>query len=244
MDGDIHSHRRRRVLRRLCIYLAWSGIVMLTILPLYNWIGSGSDVMQTTDVVNMSANHSVITAHTVDLPPVDPSGATAPLPESSQRIKPVVKVKIRYHEIINQASTRYGVESAMIKAIIMAESGYNPKAVSNRGAAGLMQLMPTTADAMGVEDRFDPKHNIDGGVRYFKRLLVRFEGDIRLALAAYNAGAERVKQHNGIPPFKTTRAYIEKVFQYYQRYKALEKKRSNRVSLSSQNIVCPASRFS
>ncbi len=135
--------------------------------------------------------------------------------------KPAMRVKTGYHAIIQQAGQRHGVEAALIQAIIMAESSYNPHAVSHRGAAGLMQLMPATADSMGVKDRFDPEHNIDGGVRYFKRLLVRFDGDKRLALAAYNAGARKVRQYNGIPPYKTTRSYIARVFQYYQTYKDL-----------------------
>jgi len=101
----------------------------------------------------------------------------------------------------------------------MAESGYNPNAISNKGAKGLMQLMPSTAQALGVEDVFNPQQNISGGVRYFKKLVNRFDGDIKLALAAYNAGSKKVRHYQGIPPYKSTHYYIEKVFKYYKLYK-------------------------
>jgi soluble lytic murein transglycosylase-like protein len=131
----------------------------------------------------------------------------------------VKKSERLYQPIILKAANRYQVDPAIVKAIIMAESSYNPKAVSKRGAKGLMQLMPKTAMEMGVKDIFNPEHNINGGVRYYKKLLKEVNGDIKLALAAYNAGLRTVKKHNGIPPFKATRYYIKKVFKYYQHYK-------------------------
>jgi soluble lytic murein transglycosylase-like protein len=100
----------------------------------------------------------------------------------------------------------------------MAESGYNPRAISKKGAKGLMQLMPGTAQALGVENIFNPEENISGGVRYFKQLVNKF-GDVKLALAAYNAGSKKVRHYQGVPPFKATRHYIKKVFKYYQSYK-------------------------
>lgn len=129
------------------------------------------------------------------------------------------KAEQLYQPIVFDAADRYRVDPAMINAIIMAESGYNPYAVSEKGAVGLMQLMPATASEMGVEDRLDPTHNIYGGVRYYKKLLNMFEGDIFLALSAYNAGIEKVKKYNGVPPFRATRYYVVKVLQYYQYYK-------------------------
>ncbi|MCD6224380.1 MAG: lytic transglycosylase domain-containing protein, partial [Deltaproteobacteria bacterium] len=99
------------------------------------------------------------------------------------------------------------------------ESGYNPKALSKKGARGLMQLMPRTAKWLGVVDSFNPEHNINGGVRYLKQLLKQFDGDVELALAAYNAGSRNVRQYNGVPPFKATKFYITKVFKYYDIYK-------------------------
>ena len=123
-----------------------------------------------------------------------------------------------YHGYIAQACHAYEVDSALIRAIIMVESGYNPLAVSDRGAKGLMQLMPTTARWLGIRDAFNPAMNIDGGVRYFKRLLDRFDGNIELALAAYNAGSRYVDKYGGVPPFKATRIYIRRVLRYQQLY--------------------------
>ena len=125
----------------------------------------------------------------------------------------------QFQEMILVASENYEIEAALIKAIIMAESGYNPRAISKVGAKGLMQLMPRTAEALGVEDIYDPEHNINGGVKYFKELLVKYEGDIQLALAAYNAGWKNVKRYNGVPPFKATQQYIKKVETYRKYYK-------------------------
>jgi len=124
-----------------------------------------------------------------------------------------------FHPFILQAASRHDIDPALVKAIIMAESGYNPNAISKRGAKGLMQLMPSTAEALGVEDVFNPEQNISGGVRYFKKLVNRFDGDIKLALAAYNAGSKIVRHYQGIPPYKSTHYYIEKVFKYYKQYK-------------------------
>lgn len=121
-----------------------------------------------------------------------------------------------FHSFVLQAAQAYDVDAALIRAIIMVESNYNPRAVSHRGAQGLMQLMPTTARWLGVEDSFNPAANIDAGVRYFKRLLDRFNGDITLALAAYNAGSRYVRKYNGVPPFKATRNYIKKVMDYHR----------------------------
>ncbi|MCP4748872.1 MAG: lytic transglycosylase domain-containing protein [Desulfobacteraceae bacterium] len=128
------------------------------------------------------------------------------------------KNDLPYYEDILRASKAYQVDVVLIRAIIMAESGNNPRAVSYRGAKGLMQLMPTTAKSLGVKDLFNPAHNIDGGVRYFRKLLDRFENNINLALAAYNAGSRYVKKYGGVPPFRATRSYIKKVLKYKNRF--------------------------
>lgn len=140
------------------------------------------------------------------------------------------------HPIVIQTAGRYQVDPALVKAIIMAESGYNARAISKRGAKGLMQLMPATAQMLGVKDVFNPEQNISGGVRYFKQLVNQFNGDIELALAAYNAGSRYVRQYQGIPPFKATRYYIKKVFKYYQIYKnQMAYNRKGIESLSNSN---------
>jgi soluble lytic murein transglycosylase-like protein len=125
------------------------------------------------------------------------------------------------HPVIHEVASQYDVDPSLIKAIIWAESSFNPKAVSKRGAMGLMQLMPATARSLGlgIKDIKDPQSNIDCGVRYFKQLMVQFDGDARLALAAYNAGSHKVVQYKGVPPYEATRYYIKKVFRYYNQYK-------------------------
>jgi soluble lytic murein transglycosylase-like protein len=124
-----------------------------------------------------------------------------------------------YDPIIFEAANRHDVDPALVKAIIMAESGFKPKATSKKGAKGLMQLMPNTARSLGVQDIYDPEHNINGGVKYFKHLLDRFDGNIKLSLAAYNAGTRKVRKYRGVPPYKATKIYIKKVFEYYELYK-------------------------
>ena len=135
----------------------------------------------------------------------------------TSRKKPAEFIKA-YDNIIIQASRRFGVESSLIKAVIKAESGFNHKAVSKKGAKGLMQLMPTTADHMDVDNPFNPEENIYGGTRYLSILLKRFRNNLRLALAAYNAGPEAVENHKGIPPFPETRTFVKRVLYYYEGY--------------------------
>jgi len=125
----------------------------------------------------------------------------------------------KYASIIDQASSRFGVAPPLIKAIIKTESDFDHRAVSHRGAKGLMQLMPKTADAMEVKDPYDPEANIFGGTRYFSQLLTRFK-DVKKALAAYNAGPEVVERYQDVPPIPETRAFVEKVMRYYRHYKA------------------------
>jgi soluble lytic murein transglycosylase len=119
--------------------------------------------------------------------------------------------------LIREAAERYGVSEHLVRAVIRAESGFNPSAVSRKGARGLMQLMPQTASLLGVRDSFDPAENIDGGVRHLRRLIDRFGGeDLTLALAAYNAGEQAVTQHRGVPPYPETQGYVEKVLTFYK----------------------------
>ena len=123
-----------------------------------------------------------------------------------------------FADIIRTASRKYQVDPCLIKAIIKAESDFDHTAVSHKGAQGLMQLMPQTAADMAVQDPFDPKENILGGTRYFSMLLKRFKNDRVLALAAYNAGPERVESCRGVPPFPETEDFVDKVLAYYRSY--------------------------
>ena len=145
--------------------------------------------------------------------------AATPLMISSAVDRVLQEEAIPFQGIIMQAAGRYEVDPSLVRAIIFAESGFNPRAKSKKGARGLMQLMPSTAKALGVQNIYDPKENIDGGVRYFRLLLDRFDGDVQLALAAYNAGSRHVRNYEGIPPFKATRRYIKKVLKFQEEFK-------------------------
>jgi soluble lytic murein transglycosylase-like protein len=125
-----------------------------------------------------------------------------------------------FDPIIDAQSRQYGIDKSLVKAVIAAESNYNPKAVSKKGASGLMQLMPKTAESLKVADCFNPSDNIRGGVRYLRFLLDTFKGDVSLALAAYNAGMSNVAKYKGVPPFNETRNYIAKVMNYQRSYQS------------------------
>src|SRR5881296_1695242 len=129
----------------------------------------------------------------------------------------VVGVSASLHAHIRDVGNRYGVSPDLIVAIIEAESSFNPRAVSRRGARGLMQLMPGTAATLGVGDPFDPRENIEAGVRHLRALMDRFEGDLPLVLAAYNAGERAVIGHRGIPPYRETRQYVKRILRRLER---------------------------
>ncbi len=127
-------------------------------------------------------------------------------------------------EVVGSASHRYHLDPDLVNSVIRAESGFNPKAVSRKGAVGLMQLEPQTAAHLGVADPFDPGANVDGGTRYLRELLVRYNFDLIKALAAYNAGPRRVEQYHGVPPYYETQAYVGKIVRDFNRKKLAERK--------------------
>ena len=157
---------------------------------------------------------------------------TPPLAEIDEEIKPEAKEAINLKskidlkaqsanldEIIETFSDKYGIDGDFIKAIIKQESGFNPKATSKKGAMGLMQLMPKTAQSLGVSDAYNPWENVEGGVKYLKGLLNRFDNDKKMALAAYNAGPNAVKKYGGIPPYKETQNYVNSIMSSYSKIK-------------------------
>jgi soluble lytic murein transglycosylase-like protein len=118
--------------------------------------------------------------------------------------------------LASSSARRHGLDPALVLAVVQVESGFRPAAVSPKGARGLMQLMPSTAAHLGVEDSFDPGQNLDAGARHLGGLVARYRGDLVKALAAYNAGEAAVERHRGVPPFSETRAYVERVLRRYQ----------------------------
>lgn len=121
-----------------------------------------------------------------------------------------------FQKVIQEAAAKYGVDSRLVEAVIQTESNFDPYAVSSAGAEGLMQLMPDTAESLGVSNSLDPEQNVDGGVKLLRQLLNSYGGDVSLALAAYNAGPGAVKKYDGIPPYQETQAYVQRVLAAYK----------------------------
>ena len=154
----------------------------------------------------------------LDLPPNLDTKKITPMPFGSLTkldTKPTSKSKEAILGYIKDASEKYGVEEKLIQAVVKQESGYNPDAISHVGAQGLMQLMPATAKDLGVKDAFNPKENIDGGVKYLRKMLDKYHGNKILALAAYNAGPGAVDKYDGVPPYEETQQYVRKILAKY-----------------------------
>ncbi len=126
--------------------------------------------------------------------------------------------RLRYSPLINQLAAEYDVDAALVKAVVHAESYFNPNATSNKGASGLMQLMPTTAALYGISDLYNPSKNIEAGVRHLRYLLNKYQHSLSFAIAAYNAGETAVSRYQGIPPYAETQQYVKKVLRYHSYY--------------------------
>ncbi len=140
---------------------------------------------------------------------------TAQAESTAATTEPEAEMTLDEH--IKEVADRHGVRADLVAAVIEAESEFNPRAVSRRGARGLMQLMPKTAATLGVDDPFDPKANIEAGVKHLRAMMDRFDNNIPLALAAYNAGEVAVIKHRGIPPYRETRAYVKRILKRLDR---------------------------
>jgi hypothetical protein len=155
------------------------------------------------------------------LPPPVAAVAGPPTPRAARpadaAARPAPTPAPRFERLIERAALRYSVDPFLVEAIVRRESKFDPRARSHRGAAGLMGLMPVTARAFGVSDRFDPAQSIDAGTRYVRQLLIRFDGDVALVLAAYNAGPAEVVRAGGVPPYAETREYVRAVLADYER---------------------------
>jgi transglycosylase-like protein with SLT domain len=161
------------------------------------------------------------------------SGLNSPLLAKSAR-NGAPGPEVDLNEVVNAASGRYRLDPDLVSSVIKAESGFNVRAVSPKGAQGLMQLMPDTASKLGVPDAFDPRANVEGGTRYLRELLERYNFDLVKALAAYNAGPLRVEQYGGVPPYHETRAYVARVVKDFNKKKKTQQQGAGVQSRSLQ----------
>jgi Transglycosylase SLT domain len=160
---------------------------------------------------------------------IDPEDTFAPLPPAPPVASPL-------QDIVKAAAAHYNVEAELILSVIAAESNFDSKAVSKRNARGLMQLLPETAAQFGVKDIFDPQENVDAGTHYLRDLLQRYNNDLVLALAAYNAGPEKVQQFGRVPPYPETISYVRRVKHAYEKSKAGVSTRAPRLALSEPSV--------
>jgi soluble lytic murein transglycosylase-like protein len=184
----------------------------------------------------------------VDVPTAEIEGfekdLTLPkLPEAAPVSAPRTPRTMDLNQVVNSASATYHLDPDLVNSVIHAESGFNSRAVSPKGAQGLMQLMPGTAGQLGVTNPLDPQANVGGGTRYLRQLLERYNFDLVKALAAYNAGPLRVEQYRGVPPYRETRAYVAKIVHDYNRKKIAQEKQAAaaaKLNRSKKNGPAPA----
>ena len=157
-----------------------------------------------------------------DDPAASPAAKIAPKPLTARAAS--IPQPVDLNELVNTASGTYKLDPDLVNSVIRAESGFNVRAVSPKGAQGLMQLMPQTATELGVQNAFDAQANVEGGTRYLRELLERYDFDLIKALAAYNAGPERVEKYGGVPPYYETKAYVARIVRDFNKKKLAQKK--------------------
>ena len=189
MDGPKATIRRleRDPLSPLARHALGLGVLLLTIVPAYGYFGSRANQPE-SEIMRMARETTEAT-------------------DSSVEIAEIVEIEAHIREV----AVRYDIPPILVAAIVEAESEFNPRAVSRRGARGLMQLMPGTASSLRVSDTFDPYENIEGGVRHLRQLMDRYHGNLPVVLAAYNAGEQAVRVYGGVPPYRETRRYVSRI---------------------------------
>ncbi len=191
-------------------------LVCIAVLPaaadIYQYVDENG-VLHFTNVNGGARNHKRVATETQGSR--EPAAAPVSRPATHIETAAPADIPATYREIINSACTRHGVDPSLVHAIVKVESDFNPYAMSRKGAMGLMQLMPQTAVDMNIKNSFNPIENIDGGVKYLRYLIDRYEGNLSLALAAYNSGETAVKRWGTIPPFKETQNYVKRILAIY-----------------------------
>jgi hypothetical protein len=189
LDGTKSTIRRleRDPLSPLARHALGLGVLLLTIVPAYGYFGSKTNQPE-SEIMRMARE-------------------TVESTDSSVEIQEILEIEAHIREV----AVRYEIPPILVAAIVEAESEFNPRAVSRRGAQGLMQLMPGTASSLRVSDSFDPYENIEGGVRHLRRLMDRYHGNLPVVLAAYNAGEQAVMVYRGVPPYPETRRYVNRI---------------------------------
>ena len=190
------------------------------------------------------------TSSYIDIPTVDIEGyekdLALPVPPPAATVHPPSKPAATpepapdLNEVVTSASATFHLDPDLVNSVIRAESGFNTHAVSRKGAQGLMQLMPGTAGKLGVNNAFDPQANVNGGSRYLRELLERYNFDLVKALAAYNAGPERVEQYKGVPPYHETRSYVARIVHEYNRKKIAQQKQADAAARAKKPSSPPA----
>jgi soluble lytic murein transglycosylase-like protein len=199
--------------------------------------GSSYVDVKTADIEHFEAAPDIPAASSPQ--PITPRIAPAALNTSTTRNK------VDLNELVNSASERYRLDPDLVTSVIKAESGFNVRAISPKGAQGLMQLMPGTASELGVPNAFDPQANVEGGSRYLRELLERYNFDLVKALAAYNAGPQRVERFGGVPPYYETRAYVARIVKDFNKKKAAQQKAgAQKAQLAQKTPTKPAAKKS
>src|ERR1700733_4935090 len=203
---------------------------------------TGADGSSYIDVPTSEIEHFEV----VGEPALNPaSGSGLPASASSAAVASVVNSQpADLSAVVNAASDRYRLDPDLVNSVIKAESGFNVRAVSPKGAQGLMQLMPGTASQLGVPNAFDPQENVDGGARYLRELLERYNFDLVKALAAYNAGTKRVEQYGGLPPYNETRTYVRRIVLDFNKKKLAQKQAVAQKSSAKTNVATSAKKSS
>lgn len=191
---------------------------------LYTGTGSTSYIDVATDQIERFEKDETPPPPAVTAPATTGAASVSPAPLMNAP-KPIkIAQPVNLEQVVKDASGKHQIDPDFINSVIRAESGFNTRAVSPKGAQGLMQLMPGTASNLGVSNAFDPNANVDGGTRYLRWLLEKYDYDVPKALAAYNAGPHRVEQYHGVPPYLETRAYVARIIRDFNKKKLAEQR--------------------